>query len=109
MKLLIIRLWMAKRTKEIGIRKVLGASVANVLVLFVSDVVKLILIAACIACPVAYLVTKQWLNNYVYKIDVTAYPFVLVFACITLVTVLLICNQTFKAAITNPVKSLKAE
>ncbi len=105
----IVSLSMAKRTKEIGIRKVLGASVTNMLALFVSDVIKLIVIAACIACPIAYLVTKQWLNNYVYKIEVTAYPFITVFACITSVTVLLICIQTFKAAITNPVKSLKAE
>ena len=102
----IISLSVIKRTKEIGVRKVLGASVTSILALFVRDMVWLIVIATCIACPVAYFIIKLWLNNYVYKIDINAYPFIIVFGCITLITLMLICVQTLKAAIANPVKSL---
>ncbi len=105
----IISLNVVKRTKEIGIRKVLGASVAGILSLFISDVIRLIGIAACIAFPAAYFIIKLWLNNYVYRIDMNAYPFMIVFGFMTMITVLLICLQTLKAATANPVKSLKTD
>ncbi len=105
----IISLNIAKRTKEIGIRKVLGASVINILSLFVKDVLILITFAALIAFPAAYLIMKFWLNNYAYRININGYPFIIVFLFMTLVVTLLIIFQTVKAAIANPVKSLKTE
>ena len=105
----IISLSIAKRTKEIGIRKLLGASVINILALFIKDVLLLIIIATLIAFPTAYLIMKFWLNNYAYRIDINGYPFLTVFLFMMFITTLLICFQTIKAAIVNPVKSLKTE
>ncbi|MFT4152270.1 ABC transporter permease [Parafilimonas sp.] len=105
----IIALSIAKRTKEMGIRKVMGASVPNILALFVNDIVILIAFAALPAFPVAYLIMKLWLNNYAYRIDIGIYPFAAVFVIMIFITTVLICLQAVKAAMANPVKSLRAE
>lgn len=105
----LISLSVHKRVKEIGIRKVLGASVPNIILLFVKEFVFIVLIAAFIACPVAYLIMRNWLNNYVYHIALTAQPFGLSVFTLVAVTLLLISLQTIKAAIANPVKSLRTE
>lgn len=104
-----ISLSIHKRVKEIGIRKVLGATLPNILLLFVKEFVVMIIVAAVIACPVAYMLMKEWLNGYVYRINLGAYAFVLSVASLVLITVLLIVLQTMKAAIANPVKSLRTE
>ena len=105
----IVSLSISKRNKEIGIRKVLGASVFNIIVLFVKDVLMLIVIAAFVACPVVYFIMRLWLNNYAYRIDIGENPFIIVFATMIFITALIICMQTIKTALMNPVKSLRTE
>ncbi|MDQ6890495.1 MAG: hypothetical protein M3Z56_09505, partial [Bacteroidota bacterium] len=62
-----------------------------------------------VACPLAYFIMHKWLESYAYRINITAMPFVISFICLGLITALLICIQTIKAAIANPVKSLRTE
>ncbi len=105
----LVSLNIHKRVKEIGIRKVLGASLPDIILLFVKDFAFVIILAALVACPIAYWIMNKWLNNYASHIILSATPFV--FAVVTLgaVTLLLIGAQTIKAAIVNPVKSLRTE
>jgi putative ABC transport system permease protein len=105
----LISLSIQKRTKEIGIRKVLGSSVAGIISLFMKEFLGVILIAGLIACPVAYLIMNQWLNDYAYKIAITLNPFMIAIAGLTLITAILITMQTIKAALDSPVKSLRSE
>ena len=105
----LISLSIHKRVKEIGIRKVLGASVFNIMLLFVKEFVVIILIAAIVACPVAWWVMNNWLNNYAYHIAISLLPFVWSIIILAVITLLLIGFQTIKAAIANPVKSLRTE
>jgi putative ABC transport system permease protein len=105
----LISLSVQKRVKEIGIRKVLGASVSNIMLLFVKEFVIIILAAAVIACPVAWWVMNNWLNNYAYHITISLLPFVWSIIILAVITLLLIGFQTIKAAIENPVKSLRTE
>jgi putative ABC transport system permease protein len=105
----LISLSIQKRTKEIGIRKVLGSSVAGITSLFLKDFLGVVLIAGLIACPLAYFMMQKWLNDYAYKISISLSPFVFSIALLTIITAFLITMQTIKAAFTNPVKSLKSE
>ncbi len=105
----LISLSIHKRVKEIGIRKVLGASVFNIMLLFVKEFVIIILAAAIVACPVAWWVMNNWLNNYAYHITISMLPFVSSIIILAVITLLLIGFQTIKAAIENPVKSLRTE
>jgi putative ABC transport system permease protein len=98
-----------RRIKEIGIRKVLGASVNNIIRLLSLDFIKLVVIANVIAWPLAWIAVSHWLKNYAYKIDLNAWVFLfsgLASICIALLTIGLL---TYKAAHTNPVKSLRTE
>ncbi|MDR3711428.1 MAG: ABC transporter permease [Puia sp.] len=97
------------RVKEIGIRKVLGASVSGIIVLFVKDFVKLVCLAALIAIPVVYLLAERWLSNYAFHTRLSWLNLVtppLLLLTIALSTVFL---QSFRAATANPVKSLKTD
>jgi len=105
----LISLSIQKRTKEIGIRKVLGSSVAGIIILFIKEFLSVILVGGLIACPLAYIIMYNWLQSYSYRIDITAQPFIISIVCLGLITSLLICVQTIKAAIANPVKSLRTE
>lgn len=105
----LITLSLHRRTKEIGIRKVLGSSVAEIITLFVKEFVLVILIAAIVAVPLAWFLMRNWLNDYVYRIDLNIIPFVASVGLIGLVTAALIVFQTMKAASVNPVKSLRSE
>ena len=105
----LISLSIQKRTKEIGIRKVLGSSVPAIISLFMKEFLWVIVIAGCIACPLACIIMQHWLNEYVYRVDITALPFIISIVCLGLSTALLICLQTIKAAMANPVKSLRTE
>lgn len=105
----LISLSIQKRTKEIGIRKVLGSSVAGIIGLFMKEFLGVIIIAGLIACPVAYLIMHQWLNDYAYKIAITINPFMMAIVGLTAVTAILISIQTVKAALNSPVKSLRSE
>lgn len=105
----LISLSIQKRTKEIGIRKVLGSSVAGITGLFLKDFLGVVIIAGLIACPLAYVIMQKWLNDYVYRIDMSLSPFVISIVVLTAVTAVLIALQTIKAAFANPVKSLRSE
>jgi putative ABC transport system permease protein len=105
----LISLSIQKRTKEIGIRKVLGSSVKDVMLLFLKDFLGTVVIAGLVACPLAYWMMHTWLNSYAYRINLTAVPFAIALFALLTVTAVLISLQTVKAALANPVKSLRSE
>jgi putative ABC transport system permease protein len=105
----LISLSIQKRTREIGIRKVLGASVPGIINLFLKEFLGVVLIACVISCPLAWLIMHNWLNGYAYRIDITGYPFLISILLLTILTVVVITLQTIKAAVSNPVKSLRME
>lgn len=97
------------RTKEIGIRKILGASVANIVSILSTDFVKLVSIAFLIAAPIAWWATHKWLENFAYKTIISWWVFVLAGVCMLLLALITLSFQTIRAALANPVKSLRAE
>ena len=98
-----------KRKKEIGIRKVLGASVSGILSLLSKDFVVLTVFGLVIAAPVSYLAIQKWLSAFAYSVPIQLTTFVLAFALILLVTLISVGIQGLRAASINPVKSLKNE
>jgi len=98
-----------QRTKEIGIRKVLGASVAGITGLLARDFLKLVIIAIAIATPVAYFFMKKWLSDFAYRIDIQWWMFVLAGAGAVAIAFLTVSFQSVKAALANPIKSLRSE
>ncbi len=99
----------AQRTKEIGVRKVLGASVSNIVLLISKDFIKLVIIAFVIASPVAWYIMHQWLQDFAYRINISWWIFLLAGLCAVIVALATISFQAIKAAIANPVKSLRTE
>ncbi len=98
-----------KRFKEIGVRKVLGSSVQGIVVLLSKDLLKPVLIAACIAIPLAYFAMNKWLQNFAYKTTLSWWIFMLA-ALITFgIALLTVSFQAIKAALANPVESLRTE
>jgi putative ABC transport system permease protein len=98
-----------KRTKEIGVRKVLGASVPNVVALLSKDFLKLTLLASVLAFPVAWYFMNKWLEDFAYRITISWWIFIAAACSALLVALLTISFNAIKAAITNPVKSLRTE
>jgi putative ABC transport system permease protein len=98
-----------KRTKEIGIRKVLGASVNNVVTILSKDFLKLIIIALVIAIPLAWMAANKWLENYPYRITVSWQLFAFAGLLVIVVALATVSFQAIKAAIANPAKSLRTE
>lgn len=98
-----------QRTKEIGIRKVLGATVPDITVLLSRDFIKLVLIAIVIATPVTWFAIRHWLQGFAYKVDVAWWTLILSGMLSVVVALLTISFQSIKAALANPVKSLKAD
>jgi putative ABC transport system permease protein len=98
-----------QRTKEIGVRKVLGASVSNIILLLSKDFIKLVFIASLIAFPVAWWVMNNWLRNFAYRITIIWWVFIAAGALAMLIALVTVSFQAVKAAVANPVKSLRTE
>lgn len=98
-----------QRTKEIGIRKVLGASVANVTALLSKDFIRLIIISIVIASPIAWYFLNKWLQDFAYRITISWWMFAAAGLTAILIALLTVSFQAIKAAIANPVKSLRTE
>ena len=98
-----------QRVKEVGIRKVLGASLTDIVFLFSREFVLLILLAFCIAGPVAYFVMQKWLESFAYRINMGAGIFGIAILVSLMIAASTIAYQAIKAAIANPVGALKSE
>jgi len=98
-----------KRTKEIGVRKVLGASVQGIVTLLSKDFVRLVLVAIVIASPVAWYGMNKWLQDFEYRIEIKWWMFAAAGLAATLIALITISFQAIKAAIANPIKSLRTE
>lgn len=100
---------MVRRTKEIGIRKVLGATVADILSMVSADFVKLVIIAVVIAVPLSFLAIDQWLKTFSYSIDLQWWVFVLGSLIALAIATVTVCLQAFRTAVSKPVRNLKTD
>jgi ABC-type antimicrobial peptide transport system permease subunit len=98
-----------QRTKEVGIRKVLGASAQNIVYLLSKEFTVLIMIAFVVAAPVGYYVMHQWLQNYSYRIQLGASIFLLAIISSIVIAWITVAHRALRAAMANPVKSLRME
>jgi putative ABC transport system permease protein len=97
------------KTKEIGIRKVLGASVVRITALLAKEFIVLVFIAFIIATPVAWIVMNKWLQNFTYRINISWWMFLIAGVAAIFIALLTVSFQAIKAAIANPVESLRTE
>ncbi len=98
-----------QRVKEIGIRKVMGASMTHILTLLSREIVILVLIANVLAWPAAWYFMAKWLDGFAYKIDLPVIVFILSTAAALLIALITVSSQTIKTAMTNPAKTLRYE
>ena len=98
-----------QRTKEIGVRKVLGASIMSIVMLLSKDFLKLVLIAVMIASPLAYWAMNQWLGTFAYRVTISWWVFALAGTLAVCIALLTVSFQSIRAALMNPVKSLRSE
>ena len=98
-----------QRTKEIGIRKVLGASVPGIIFLLIRQFTKWVLLAVLIAWPIGYFVMNNWLRNFAYRIDVGVDTLVLAALLALVVSLITVSYQSIRAALAEPVNSLRYE
>lgn len=99
----------AKRTKEIGIRKVLGARVSQIILMISSDFILLVAIGALISIPATYYLVSEWLNQYVYRIDLSLLIFIVPSFLIFLVAILTVFGKSYGISVANPIESLRDE
>ena len=105
----LILFFVGQRTKEIGIRKVLGSNIGGILTLFSMDFLKLILIAGLIATPITWYFMSQWLQGYAFRAEIQWWYFLIAIVSVMLITLITISYQTLKVATASPVKSLRSE
>ena len=98
-----------QKTKEIGIRKVLGASVTNITTMLSKDFMALIVISLVIASPVAWFLMGKWLQDYAYRVNIEWWVFALAGLATIVIASMTISYQAIKAALMNPVKTLRSE
>jgi putative ABC transport system permease protein len=98
-----------QRIKEIGIRKILGAPITDIFALLSKDLIKLLLLSVCIASPIAWWAMNKWLQDFAYRISIGWWMFGAVGAVCLLIALVTISLQVIKAAVANPVRSLRAE
>ena len=98
-----------RRKKELGIRKVLGATVQGLFVLLSKDFIKLVIVAFVIASPIAWIIMHNWLGDFAYRIDISWWIFIIAGLLAVSVALATISFQAIKAALANPVKSLRTE
>jgi putative ABC transport system permease protein len=98
-----------QRTKEIGIRKVVGASMASVAALLSKDFVKLVLVANLVAWPIAWYAMNRWLQGFAYRVEIGWWIFALAGGLALMIALLTISTQAIKAALANPVEALRYE
>ena len=98
-----------QKTKEIGIRKVLGASVQGIALMLSKDFIRLVLVAALLGMPVSWLITNRWLENFAYHIDLTWWMFGLPVLLVLVVAFISVSSHVIRAAIANPIKSMRTE
>ena len=98
-----------QRTREIGIRKVLGASIPEIIFLLIKDITRWFLLSNLVAWPVAYLITKKWIQNFAYHPGISLWIFLLSAAIALAVAVLTVIHQVSRAASRNPVNCLRYE
>ena len=105
----MIRDYSEQKTREIGIRKVLGAKVSSVINLLTMKFIILVAIANIIAWPIAYFIMQRWLQNFEYRVNINPFLFLLTGLATLAITVLTVSWQTIKAATANPVDSIRNE
>jgi putative ABC transport system permease protein len=105
----LVSLSVQQRTKEVGVRKALGATTWNISFILSKEFLKWVVFSNLVAWPIAYFVMRTWLQDFVYRIDLTIYPFLMAGVLVLVIAFLTVGWQTIKAAKANPVEALKYE
>ncbi|HEY8396816.1 MAG TPA: FtsX-like permease family protein, partial [Flavihumibacter sp.] len=105
----LVSISLQKRIKEIGVRKVLGASPVQIIRLFLKEFLGLALVSTAFACPIAWYLSRRWLNEYAYRIELTPMPFILSMLALCLLTSILITLISYRQSLVSPARSLQSE